>query len=283
MNACQQTIRNEGSLSGIGIHTGTPCTLLFKPAAPDTGIRFIKNGRTFSAGLGDVSSKADAARCTSIGDAEGRILTVEHLMAALSGLGLTNLLIEVHGDEMPILDGSAKEFVEKLKTLGIERQRSERTVYAVKEPVFCYEGTSALAALPSETLNISYVLDYPHPLLQGQRAEWTESEGSFEREIAPARTFCTREEAQEIRKKGLGLGGTTKNTIIMGESGPVDNALRFPNECARHKILDLFGDLSLLGFAVHAKIIGIRSGHSLNHKLARLIKTQREASFTRAA
>jgi UDP-3-O-acyl N-acetylglucosamine deacetylase len=283
MNVSQQTIRNEGSLSGVGIHTGTPCTLFFKPAAPDTGICFIKNGRSFSVGLGEGPLKTDTARCTSIGDAEARILTVEHLMAALSGLGLTNLLIEVRGDEIPILDGSAKDFVEKFKALGIERQSAERTVYAVSEPIFCYEGTSALAALPSDTLTISYTLDYPHPMLRGQKVEWTGSDGSFEREIAPARTFCTQEEAQELRKKGLGLGGTTKNTIIMGESGPVDNALRFPNECARHKILDLFGDLSLLGFAVHAKIIGIRSGHSLNHKLARLIKAQREASFTRAA
>jgi UDP-3-O-[3-hydroxymyristoyl] N-acetylglucosamine deacetylase/3-hydroxyacyl-[acyl-carrier-protein] dehydratase len=270
----QKTIAAEGVLSGDGIHTGKPCQLRFKPAAAGFGVKFFRNDCL-------VEGASDTARCTSIGSGENQVQTVEHLLAAIAGLGLTNVKVEVEGPEIPGLDGSALPFVTFLKTLGIVEQKAPRDVYKITEPIFCHEKNKALAVYPAEDFSVSYVLDYDHPLLRAQKVDFVLKTDCFEKEIAPARTFCTQKEALELKEKGFGGGADFKNTLVISENGPLENQFRFPEECARHKVLDLIGDLSLLGFGIKGRVVGLRSGHALNRKLVEEIKKQRKIMETK--
>ena len=147
----------------------------------------------------------------------------------------------------------------------------------MREPIFCHEGSAALLALPHDGLRVTYTLDYPHPALRSQTVSFEVDEGVYARQIAPARTFCTEEEARSLRQKGFGKGADRRNTLVMGPSGPRGNRLRFADECARHKVLDLLGDLGLLNLDLRGHFIGIRSGHALNHRLCELILKDRRA------
>ncbi|HTL71162.1 MAG TPA: UDP-3-O-acyl-N-acetylglucosamine deacetylase [Candidatus Eisenbacteria bacterium] len=264
----QKTVLRAGSLSGIGLHTGREATVRVEPAPADHGVRFFKRGREASGG-------ESVSRCTSVGAGEDRIQTVEHLCAALSGLGVTNAAVHVEGDEIPVLDGSAAPFVEFLKGLGLAEQEKAAPAHRITEPIFCHEGKAALCAYPAETFRAAYTLDYDHPLLSSQTVQFALTPEVFEREIAPARTFCTQEEAARLKEAGFGLGGNTDNTLVMSASGPVKNRLRFEDECARHKVLDLLGDLSLLGFGILGTVVGLRSGHALNRRLVEAIRRQK--------
>lgn len=269
----QRTIAREGSLVGIGVHTGEKAAVYFKPAPANTGLVFQKFGKI----LPDYSlhSNEEGLRCSSVGEGEGKILTVEHLLAALSGLGICNLCIDVHGPEIPVMDGSSKEFVDLFKQAGIQEQNAEQRVFKVEEPIFCYEDTKAIAAYPDDKLRVAYVMDYEHPALGTQAGEWAIDEQAFIQEIAPARTFCTEEEMEILKQSGMGKGGNFQNTLVYSSKGVIDNTLRFPDESLRHKVLDILGDLALTGFPIQAKIVAIRSGHSLNRKLVNLIKEKR--------
>jgi len=271
----QKTISKEGSISGVGLHTGSNCSVTVRPAAIHQGIQFLKQGREVSSN-GATFTKAEGHRCTSLGSGDTEIKTIEHLLAAISGLGISNIQIDVHGPEIPGLDGSSKPFVCFLKELGIVDQKENRSVYKVTEPIFCYEEGKAIGIYPADEFSISYVLDYNHLHLKNQTLDIVLTPENFESEIAPARTFCTEEEALELKKRGFGLGATYENTLIISEKGLVHNKFRFNDECARHKILDILGDLNLLGFPVLGRIIGIRSGHSLNRKLVEQINKQKE-------
>jgi len=269
----QKTLTREGSISGAGLHSGAPCTVTLRPAPAEAGLRFFRNGRP-------ILSEADpqARRCTAIGRGEARIDTVEHLLAALWGAGVTNADIDADGPELPALDGSARAYLAWIRGLGTSGQGAPAAFWSVTEPLFCHEGNSAIAAFPAEEFSASYVLDYDHPVLKNQKAEYAPSGGRFDVDVAPARTFCTEDEADALRAQGFGKGADASNTIVVTAAGPVSGPMRFPNECARHKLLDLIGDLHLLGFALVARVSGIRSGHSLNRKLVQAIRKQREAS-----
>ena len=277
LHSNQRTIGKEGSLSGVGIHTGVKSTVFFKPAPANTGVRFSKKGVR----VDNTRVEADTQRCTSIGVGENKIQTVEHLLAAFSGLGITNILIDVDGPEMPILDGSAALFVKFLKELGIVNQAQKNEVFRIKEPIFCYEDGKVLAMYPAEEFSVAYTLDYNHPWLQNQKVEFVLTPEIFEKEIAPARTFCTEKEAQELKKNGFGLGGSLENTVVISDEGVLNQTLRYSDECARHKVLDILGDLNLLGFPVAGRVVGLRSGHSLNRKLIEEIKKQRGTMETK--
>ena len=250
----------------------------FKPSAVNTGICFLKNGSPVGTPDGghETPSAKGAARCSAVGAGPARILTVEHLLAATYALGISNLSIDVHGGEIPVMDGSALPFVRFFKKAGLADQRESRRVYRVTEPIFCSKAGKALSVYPSDRFEIDYCLDYDYPYLRNQRAAFTVSSAVFEKEIAPARTFCTLEEARQLKQKGLGLGGNAGNNIVVSPDGSHRKRLRFPDECARHKILDIIGDLSLLGFPILGKVIGIRSGHSLNRELAQAIRRQKD-------
>lgn len=262
----QKTISKKGALSGVGLHTGKPSRIAFSPAPPQSGVRWSQDGRPIVS-----TTPTSARRCTGIGNLQ----TVEHVLAALQGLGIDNVGVDVEGPEVPAMDGSAAPFVRCLKELGLVEQPAPRNYYRLKEPVFCGDKNKAICAFPAEAFSVAYVLDYDHPRLRSQIASFSSVTAEiFEKEIAPSRTFCTSQEADLLRQQGFGLGATEENTIVISENGKLQ--LRFDDECARHKALDLIGDLGLLGFPILARVIGIRSGHALNHRLVELIRKQKE-------
>ncbi len=277
----QKTIAKEGAISGMGVHTGAQSTVLFKPAPPGAGIQFFKKGaRVVHAPLHEQETafSGGSLRRTSLGSGGSGIQTVEHLLAAFAGLEITNIRVDVDGPEVPALDGSALPYVKLLKELGIVEQSAKKEVFKIKAPIACYEKGKAICIYPAEEFSVTYVLDYDHPYLTGQKAEFALTPEVFEREIAPSRTFCTEEEVAELRQSGFGLGGSFENALIIGKNGPVQNTLRFPDECARHKLLDILGDLNLLGFSVVGRVIALRSGHFLNRRLVQEISAQRDGS-----
>ena len=275
----QMTLAREGSLSGIGIHTGESCAVTFKPAPVDSGVRFFRDGRPvgrLSAEEGSVAS-SDPLRCSFVGEGADRILTVEHLLASLRGLGLTNLVVDVRGPEIPALDGSALPFVRLFRGLGLVDQGKPADFYRIQEPIFCYDDKKAIAIYPSDDFSVSYVLDYDHPHLRDQKFDFSLTPEGFESQVAPARTFCTDTEARELQRSGFGRGASPENTLVVAQDGSHVAGLRFADECVRHKVLDILGDFSLLGYPVLGRVVAVRSGHTLNRQLVQAIKKQREA------
>jgi UDP-3-O-acyl-N-acetylglucosamine deacetylase len=193
-------------------------------------------------------------------------------MAALWGLGIANMSAELTGPELPILDGSSLGFVDAFSSAGLEDQKSFFLPIEIQEPVFVSGSTSAILALPHDGLKVTYTLDYPFAGLRAQTVSIEITPDNFLKQLAPARTFCSREEAERLQALGFGKGATTDNTLVIGVDGkPQDNTLRFADECARHKILDLLGDLSFMGADLRGHLIAVRSGHALNHRLRQAI------------
>jgi len=276
----QRTIAKELSLKGIGLHTANKVNITFKPAPVDTGIKFIRIDLTHrpvvEATVDYLLPVSCSPRRTSVGREAVEIQTIEHLMAALAGVGIDNLYIEIDAEEVPGLDGSSVIFLEILNKAGIIEQEKERHYYAVKEPIFVEEDDSTILALPSSGLRISYTLDYNHTLIKTEFLEVNMNPEVFKKEIASARTFCLEEEASGLQSQGLGLGANYENTLVVGKEGVIKNKLRYQDEFVRHKILDLIGDLYLLGCPLKGRIIALRSGHSLNLRLASKISQQKQ-------
>jgi UDP-3-O-[3-hydroxymyristoyl] N-acetylglucosamine deacetylase/3-hydroxyacyl-[acyl-carrier-protein] dehydratase len=279
----QRTIAKQFTMSGAGIHTAQKATICFKPAKVDSGIYFVRvdlPGKPAIKVCEDhVLSAGRSPRRTSVGKDEAEVQTIEHLMAALAGLAIDNLCIEIDNREIPGLDGSSLSFIKMFLEAGIKEQDKERTFYSVREPIYAEEDGSTIIALPSNEFKISYTLSYNHPLLKSDFMELNITPDIFQREIASARTFCLESEVDELQHQGLGQGANYKNTLVLGEKGVIKNTLRFPDEFIRHKILDLMGDLCLVGIPLKAHIVALRSGHSLNLKLVRKLSQQRQRSF----
>ena len=277
----QQTIINQVSLKGVGIHTGNKASLTFKPAEVDSGVTFIRTDI-----LGSPRIKAEVrsllqvpfSRRSSIGNHQAEVQTVEHLMAALSSLGIDNIDIQIDNLEVPGLDGSAINFVEALEKAGLAQQDKAKYVFIVKEPICVQEGSSSITILPSKEFKISYTLNYDHPMLAAQFLEIAVNAESFKTALSPARTFCLESEARELQSQGLGLGASYDNTLVVGKTEVVKNKLRFPDEFVRHKILDLIGDLYLAGCPILGHVVALKSGHSVNLKVAQKIYEQRITS-----
>lgn len=276
----QRTIRDEFTLQGKGLHTGNTVELRFKPLGPNMGIIFqrvdLPRKPMIKADVYFLSASKISPRRTTIGFEDAQVQTIEHLMAAFSGLKIDNILIEINNNEVPGLDGSALMFVELLKKAGIVDQDIPRRTYKVNAPIWAEDENSTIIILPSSDFKISYTLNYDHPMLGCQHMDIKFDTESFEKELASARTFCLQEEADELIKNGLGKGANYDNTLVVSDQGVVNNKLRYNNEFIRHKILDLVGDLSLLGTAIKGHVIAIKSGHTLNIKLVHKIKDQME-------
>lgn len=276
----QKTIQKEVSLKGIGIHTANKVTLTLKPADIDTGINFIRPDLSsrpiIKASAEYLLSQSGSWRRTSIGKDGIEVHTVEHLMAALASKAIDNLYIELDNNEVPALDGSGLGFLEILNEAGVREQEKARQYYSLKEPIFVKESDSSIVAIPADDFRISYILSYNHPMLKVQFLEVSVNTEAFRNELIPARTFCLEEEAAELRQQGLGRGANYDNTIVLGKTGVIKNKLRYEDEFIRHKILDLVGDLYLLGQPLKAHIIALKSGHSLNLKLLRKIVQQKQ-------
>lgn len=272
----QQTIRKELTYSGIGLHTGEQIDLAFKPAAIDTGIVLVRKDLSHNPIIKVCLKNAHRTlRELSLKDNGVEIHTVEHLLATLSGLGIDNIEIVVNGNEIPIGDGSAINFVELLKDEIISQDKIKK-VFRTDEPLWVSLNEKQIVLLPSDELRITYTIDFNHLLVRSQFASFVMTKEVFEKEIAPARTFGFLQEVKTLYDQGLAKGGSLKNAIVIGEDRILNDYLRFDNELVRHKILDLIGDFSLIGMPILGHIIAIKSGHELNLKLVQKIKERRE-------
>ncbi len=274
----QRTIRTELLLQGKGLHTGNTVEMKFKPLGVNMGIIFqrvdLPSKPMIKADVNFLCAAKGSSRRTTIGFDDAQVHTIEHLMAAFFGLGIDNVLIEINNNEVPGLDGSAASFIEVLKKAGIVEQSVPRRTYKVNAPLWVEDDDAVVVVLPSSDFKISYTLKYDHPLLGSQHMDIKFDSETFEKELAPARTFCLQEEADTLIKNGMGKGASYENTLVVSKEGVVNNKLRFENEFIRHKILDLIGDLSLLGTMIKGHVIAVKSGHTLNMKLVRKIKDQ---------
>ena len=280
----QRTVSRAGSISGVGLHTGARTTLTFRPAPPDWGVRFCRVDLPGAPQIPTtVAHAASAERRTTLARKGIEVHTVEHVLAGVTGLGVDNLVIEIDGDEVPEVDGSALPFVRLLKECGIAEQERSRANYRLREPTCVGDERAGIMAFPYYGLRISYTLDYRHPVLSKTTVSVELAPETFERELAGARTFCLKSEADALRAQGLGRGATLDNTIVVTEDGVLNKGpLRFPDEFARHKLLDLVADLSLLGAGLKARIVANRSGHALNRELVGRIADMKDKEAVRA-
>jgi UDP-3-O-[3-hydroxymyristoyl] N-acetylglucosamine deacetylase/3-hydroxyacyl-[acyl-carrier-protein] dehydratase len=278
----QRTIKAPAEVNGRGLFSSQPAKLQFRGAQTNTGVAFVRTDlpkpARISATIANLAG--DQVRRTSLRDGTICIDTVEHVMSAINGLGIDNLVVEIDGPEVPNADASPKPFVDALVGAGIETQQAEKKVFVIDQPVSVAEGDAMLAALPGETeyLDILYDLDYgPVKSIGRQLLGFRLYADDFVSEIASARTFLLEEEAREFQARGWGEHLTPKDLLVMGPDGPVDNELRFEDEHVRHKIADLVGDLALLGRSLRGRIVAYKSGHQLNHQLVRRLMEQLSA------
>jgi len=275
----QHTIRKAVSIEGVGLHSGKVARVTVSPSPADSGIVFKvrSTGERIAARPENVVNSHYA---TTLGVNGTRIQTVEHFMAAAVGLGIDNIEIEVDGPEIPALDGSAKPFVALLAFAGRVQQSARQRPLAIPCPLRVGSNGRWIHIVPAETLRITYTLDNNHPAIGTQVLSWSPSERSFVEEFAPARTYGFLKDLGLMRKNGLARGGSLDNAIVLGNSGPL-NGLRFSDEFVRHKILDLLGDLALLGRPIGAHVIARNGGHALNLELVQAL--QRAVGLERRA
>lgn len=269
----QKTIRRPVEVSGKGLFGGQPTTMKFIPAPEESGIVFVRTDLETPVRLPvEVAKLTPRGRRTSLACGSVVIETVEHVLSAVSGLGIDNLVVEVNGAETPSIDGSPLPYAKALQDAGLEDQDVEKKPFIIEEPVTVSESEAMVAALPGPTdcLEILYDLDYSStPSIGRQVLSFRLGKDDYLKEIAPARTFLLEQEAKEFQARGLGKHLTEKEILVMGPRGPVGNDLRFPDEHVRHKVADLIGDLMLLGRPVFGRIIARRSGHELNQEVVR--------------
>jgi UDP-3-O-[3-hydroxymyristoyl] N-acetylglucosamine deacetylase len=279
----QMTLADSVMLSGKGLHSGRETVVEMYPAPENTGIVF-RHGLQMVSGI--ASNVVDTSRGTTIGFNGFRVLTVEHLMAALRGSGVDNAYVEVVGGETPALDGSAAPYVHAIKSVGLVEQEAERRRITISEPICVRRKDSFILAVPSSELSITYVMDYDHPMIGSQTSAYVLRENNFANEIAPARTFVLYEEVAGLLDRELAKGGSLDNVIVIWPDR-MSSALRFPDELVRHKVVDIVGDLALVGGLLNAEILAVRSGHALNVEFAkevlRTVGTAKRAPRSRAA
>jgi UDP-3-O-[3-hydroxymyristoyl] N-acetylglucosamine deacetylase len=274
----QRTVRREISCRSIGLHSGRKVGMTIRPADMNEGIVFIRrdvNGRNLIKARWD--NVSDTTLATTIGNNGTAISTIEHLMSALCGMGIDNAVIEVDAPEIPIMDGSALPFVNLLKEAGTVVQGNGKKALVVKREVSVSDQAGTACLLPAAEFKITYKIDFPHPLIGQQSYEMTFSDGRYEREIAPARTFGFLKDVEYLQAKGLALGGSLKNAVVLDEKTIINKeGLRFHDEFVKHKILDAIGDLSLLGMPIVGHFVACKSGHRLNNRLLRELLSNSE-------
>lgn len=271
----QKTIRSSISCSGIGLHSGKKAHMTFKPAELDTGIIFrrvdLPNHPTVAARLRNVNH---ANYATSLCEGEVAIQTVEHLLASLAGLGIDNMIIELDGNEVPIMDGSAAPFIYLLHEAGLKVQSKPRSFIKIIKPIQLTDGDKSIKISPSKDLTISYRVDFNHPLIHDQAYCFEWSEEGFVKKIARARTFGFLREIELLRKNGLAKGGSLDNAIVIGDYSILNGSLRYDEELVCHKIMDSIGDLYLLGKPIIGRIEAYKAGHLLHSELGRKIEKE---------
>jgi UDP-3-O-[3-hydroxymyristoyl] N-acetylglucosamine deacetylase len=271
----QRTLKRQISCAGIGLHSGQKVTLTLKPAPADSGIRFRRTdlGVEISANVAEVSSVQHA---TVLGKDGATVETVEHLLAALVSAGIDNVIIELNRREVPIMDGSSAPFLYLLQEAGVKRLSTARRYLKILKPVTITTADKHISVFPSDHFKVSYTISFDHPMLRHQTRTERITEQSFADHIAAARTFGFLKEVEWLRQNGLALGGSLENAIVIGDTG-VLNALRFEDEFVRHKILDVVGDLALVGYPVIGHVVAHRAGHALHTALAAEILKEQTA------
>ena len=306
----QRTIKKASSCTGVGLHTGVESTITFKPAPENYGIRFKRTDIKGSTAIkADIDHVVDISRGTTIKQNGIRIHTVEHTLAAVSGLRIDNILIELTSKETPVMDGSAKDFVEALQSSGRVTQEANRRVLPIGRAVTYTDTVKEIYihVIPSDRFRVTFMVEYPLPQLGTQYEAIYNMEEDFAKEVAPARTFCFMSEVEMLKEQGLIKGGSLGNavvimdkkidpkeidhlralfgieeTIISGANGILnDMTLRFQNEPVRHKTLDLIGDLALLGIPIKGHVTAARSGHASNVEFVKMIRQEYADYFTK--
>jgi UDP-3-O-[3-hydroxymyristoyl] N-acetylglucosamine deacetylase len=269
----QKTLRGSFTLVGTGVHSGRPVCLTVKPAGPGHGIWFKRIDlacfNPFVKASYDLVS--DTELSTSLKNSSDVIVSqVEHLLAALAGTGVNNALIELDNSELPILDGSAKRFVKEILNVGLVKQPAQLIGIKVTEKVRVQSGIAWAEIAPSKNLQMNVTIDYPSTFIKTQNLDLSLSNGTFVRELCDSRTFCLKEDIETMRAKGLALGGSLENALVIcGDGLENEDGLRWPDEFVRHKMLDALGDLSLAGAPLLGSFRSYCGGHALNNKLLR--------------
>jgi len=270
----QKTLKKEILIKGTALHSGKDAEIRLKAAPADTGIIFYRSDLNQKIKIkAEPKAVVNLVRNTTIGSQEikeAKVSTVEHLMAAIWGSGIDNLIIEVLGPEIPVVDGSAYPYYQHLLENGLQEQQQKRKVFKVEAPIYALQDDSYITILPYDGFKISYTLDYQHPVLGSSYFEFDADKIDFAEEIAKARTFGFAAEVEKLHEQGLALGGSLENAVLIEETKTV-NPLRFENEFVRHKILDVIGDMFLNG-RIMGHIIAVKSGHRLHVKLAEKIR-----------
>ena len=273
----QRTLGSETELQGAGLHTGESATLRLLPADAGTGVIFR---RIDLPGQPEVPARIEfmhnAPRRTCLKHGAAEVHTVEHLLAALATAPIDNVICELNGPEVPGMDGSSRPFVDAIDATKPKDQKEPATIHTLREPIHVADDDWAIVALPHDGgLRLSYTLDFDEPREIHETMTFDVTHDGFREAIAPARTFVTSAEVAAVREAGLGKGATEENTVLLTEDAAADAArMRFPNECLRHKVLDLIGDLALLGRPLHAHVIAQRTGHAANRALTRSIAAE---------
>ena len=277
----QRTLRNSIKATGVGLHTGEKVLLTLSPAPVDTGIVFR---RTDLNPVAEIPARADLVGETTLSTClihnDARVSTIEHLLSAMAGLGVDNAYVDVTAPEIPIMDGSAAPFVFLLQSAGLVEQHAPKKFIRVKREVTVTDGDKSAKFLPLEGFKISFGIDFDHPVFK-HRAATTEidfSTTSFVREISRARTFGFVEEIEYLRSKGLARGGSMDNAIVIDDYKVLNNdGLRYEDEFVKHKVLDVIGDLYLLGYSLIGEYQAFKSGHALNNQALRTLISQKDA------
>ena len=278
----RRTIAAAVEVRGVGLHLGQACTLTFRPAAVGSGRRFRRMdlpGHPETAA--HVSAAIAAERRTQLGSGEGALHTVEHVLAAVAGLGIDDVLIEMDAAEPPIMDGSAEPFTAALRAAGVVDHGGQPEVLRLRESVRVVDGESVYIAHPADDLDLDVQIDFAHPCIGAQRGQYRVTPEAFSRELSPARTFGMLSWVEELRGKGLIRGASEENTIVLDATAVVGTTLRWPDEFVRHKAMDVVGDLALAGMRIAARISAVKPSHRgtvtlVREMLAHAVPTQSE-------
>jgi len=272
----QTTISRSASISGTGLHTGAPVNLTLKPAPENTGYIFVRTDLDNFEIPASVEYISHCSYATTLMRKGVVLSTCEHLLSALRGSGIDNCFIEIDNIELPIMDGSSEDFIELLEQAGVAEQDAPRRTFRVLKTVDIKEGDRRMSIEPADRFEVECVIDFHHPFINRQCLSYAAENGSFRREIASARTFGFTQEIEMLRKANLARGGSLDNAIVLTPDGMLnDTPLRFDDEFVRHKILDIIGDLALLGMPVQGKVTAEKSGHSVHAQLmSKLLKTE---------
>jgi len=277
----QRTLKNVIRATGVGLHSGEKVYMTLRPAAPDTGIVFRRTDFSRPVEIrADATLVGDTSLCTALVKGDVRVMTIEHLLSAMAGLGIDNAYVDLSTAEVPIMDGSAGPFVFLLQSAGIEEQNKPKKFVRIKSTIKVEDGDKWARFEPFEGFKVGFTIDFNHPMFQKSvsSAEIDFSTTSFVKEVSRARTFGFMKDIEYLRERNLALGGSMDNAIVLDDYRVLnDDGLRYEDEFVKHKILDAIGDLYLLGHPLIGAFYGFKSGHALNNKLARALLADRSA------